>query len=434
MSRLAVFPGAYTAIFRLYPTLGLIGAVSFLATSGWAVVIPTLPLYLAVELGIAPGTIGFIFGAYAVSETLSKTPFGIIGDHLGRKPVALTGLALALCVPVLMLYARQPLHFIILQIVNGFSIAAFWPTMAALTADRVAPEHRATALTIYNTSYLIALGLGPPAGIFLSHLAGTNRAALPAAAAVTGLGLLLALMLPGRRDRRESAPVDWRQALVAAFAGGLPAQLRFIRASRPLGALLAVSVLQMFAVGLLGPVLVLFIRQNLGFEEADISRAILVPVILVALSSIPLGQLADRIGYTRAARLAFLAGAAGILLLPVAENLWLLTAFIGLLGLAYVLGAPAWTAIASALSPAANRGTAIAALSTMQSLGFILGPPAGGYLYQIVGPATPFLVCGALLIVCVLLITALIRLPQATETEGEETGGEQTGRGELLSP
>ncbi|MDI6710079.1 MAG: MFS transporter [Bacillota bacterium] len=418
-------PKAYAAIFRCYPVLGLIGAVSFLATAGWALVIPVLPLYLAVELGIAPGTIGFIFGAYAASETLSKTPFGIIGDHLGRKPVALTGLALALCVPVLMLCARHPLHFVILQIINGLSIAAFWPTMAALTADRVAPEHRATALTIYNTSYLIALGLGPPAGIFLSHLAGSNRAALLAAAAVTGLGLLLAVMLPDRRDRRESPPVDRRRVLVAAFAGGIPAQLRFIRASRPLGALLAVSVLQMFAVGFLGPVFVLFIRQHLGFDEADISRAILVPVILVALSSIPLGRLADRIGYTRAARLAFLAGAAGILLLPVAENLWLLTAFIGLLGLAYVFGAPAWTAIASALAPTASRGTAIAALSTMQSLGFILGSPAGGYLYQIAGPAAPFYACGALLILCVLLIAVLIRLPRAAAADAE-TGEQRT--------
>lgn len=419
-----LFPQAYVAIFRRYPTLGLIGVVSFLATAGWAVIIPTLPLYLAVELNIPPGMIGFIFGAYAVSETLAKTPLGVIGDHTGRKSVAVAGLILAFGVPVTMLFAYHPLHFIALQVINGLSIAAFWPTMAALTTDLVAPEHRATALTIYNASYLTALGLAPPAGIFLSHLAQTNQAPLLAAALLTSLALLLAMFLPRPEKSHQPRPISWRQLLARACAGGLPAQLRFIRSSKPLAFLLGISILEMFAVGLLAPIFVLFIKQDLGFSEAAISRAILVPIVTVALAALPLGQSADRIGYSRAARIAFLVGALGIILMPLAHHLWLLTVLIGLLGLAYVLGAPAWTALASALAPSANRGTAIAALSTMQSLGFVLGPPTGGCLYQIAGCSTPFLVCGGLLLLCVFLIAILIPSSPVATSDNQENKGQ----------
>jgi len=95
----AVFE-TYVNFFRRYPLLLAVGLISLLGTLGFAVIFPTLPLYLSEDLGISAGIIGLIFGAYAASETIFKTPLGFLSDRLGRRPLIIAGLAISFLVPL----------------------------------------------------------------------------------------------------------------------------------------------------------------------------------------------------------------------------------------------------------------------------------------------------------------------------------------------
>ncbi|MEW5762785.1 MAG: MFS transporter [Bacillota bacterium] len=405
----------YLNIFRRYPLLLGIGSVALVATLGFAVFIPILPLYLAEDLGISPGIIGLIFGAYAASETIFKTPMGVLSDRVGRRPVIMTGLVVSFLVPLVMIFVDHYLYFVGLQFLNGFAIAAFWPALSALTADEVPLTERATAMTVFNMSYLLALGLGPGLGTFINQAFASRQAAFYAAAALNGAAAVLAFFTlqqsAGNKAGVMSDPSRNGPRTGRARALGSPGVLgasSFLWKNRVLGAMLAISLIQMFGAGMLAPIFVLFASRQLGFTEAEIGKSLLGPALVVAVFALPLGRLADALGKHRAAQAAFAVAAAAVLLMPEIGTVWVLICLVAMLGLAYVVGAPAWTALTTMVAPGDGKGTAIAAVSTMQSLGFILGSSAGGFLYAHVSPASPFQACAAMLFICFFLTLALV--------------------------
>ena len=359
---------AYYGIFRRYPHLIGIGIVALLATLGYAVIIPVLPLYLKENLGISASLTGMIFGAYAVSETLTKTPLGFVSDRTGRRLVIITGLLVSFLVPYLMTLPRHPALLALLQTVSGAGVAAFWPALAALTADLVAVENRAQAMTVFNMSYLIGLGFGPALGTFVNHAAQNNTAAFYLATVILAAAALIGILTlprspqqpvcrqagPQYSENLNTGPVTtlpahkkenlcvWTVtksqpggeaagAELAATVQGKAAgeqnhrensaweELKTLFIQPVLGPMLLISLLQQFGTGFLAPVFVLYGREQLGFTQAEIGHILLVPAFTIALLAIPLGRVADTIGKSRAARYAFLTAALAIFLMPGAK-------------------------------------------------------------------------------------------------------------------
>src|ERR1051326_5875336 len=102
----------YSALFRRHPVLLRLAGGALLGELGYAIMVPTLPLYLSESLRAPVELIGWVVGAFAVVETLCKAPFGALGDRMGRKPLMVGGLALSALTPLLMTLIRAPLLFI----------------------------------------------------------------------------------------------------------------------------------------------------------------------------------------------------------------------------------------------------------------------------------------------------------------------------------
>lgn len=400
--------GSCFKIFKIYPFLFGIGLISFLSTVGLAVIIPTLPLYLKNNLGFNAGVIGLLLSVYATAETLAKTPFGILSDRLGRQPVILLGLVFAVFVPLGFIYAHHPLFFVFLQVLNGLGVAAFWPVLSALIADKVREEERTTALAVVNMSYLVALGFGPGLGTYVNHFTKTDTGAFQAAFFLLLISLLFGLVFfsknfPSEEQQGEIFKQGRKRSSgikLSSVARGFP---------NTFSVMLFISFLQQFGIGFLAGTFVLYINRQLGFSQGQIGTALLVPAVAVAFLALPLGYFADRIGKLRAVQFAYLVGAGALALVPFLHQIWQLVAVVAFLALAYVAGAPAWLALASMAAPPGGKGAALAGISTMQSLGFILGSPTGGFLYEHFYPRTPLFASSLILFVC--LILALIFLP-----------------------
>ena len=84
----------YGSVFRQWPALGLIMLTVFLAELAYAIIVPTLPLHLKNELSAPVVGIGLVFAAFALVETLFKTPAGAVRDRHGRLRLILIGLLL----------------------------------------------------------------------------------------------------------------------------------------------------------------------------------------------------------------------------------------------------------------------------------------------------------------------------------------------------
>jgi MFS family permease len=144
-------------------------------------------------------------------------------------------------------------------------------------------------------------------------------------------------------------------------------------------------------------------ERELGFLFAAYALTLLVTIPFA-------GRMCDRLGAGRTLRL----GAGGLLLSlalsALANGHVMLFAARAVQGAA---GGLAWTAglaLLAAAFPAERRGRALGVAMAGMSLGTLVGPPLGGWLYNIGGPRMPFLVAGGWTAV-VLVLLALTRLP-----------------------
>ncbi|HYM70859.1 MAG TPA: MFS transporter [bacterium] len=380
-------------------TLLGVAAVMGLAELGFATVIPLLPLYLKEQLGASAVLVGVVVAAFAAVETVCKTAWGSLADRIGRRPVVVGGLLLASVAPVLMSLLRVPLLFVPLRLVDGTGSAALWPSTAAAIADRTDRSRRASAMGTLNTFFLSGLALGPSLGLFVSGAFGDYRAGFYLASAL----LLAAAAVAARvlRDFDSRPPANARDGRGAAGRreGRFGTLVRSMLTSPRLATMLAIAFVQMFGVGLLAPILVIYAHEVVRLSDQMIGLVFLGMVLAVAAASLPGGRLADRVGRARTVVWGMVMASVGMWLLPAAGrgNLVVLSVAAVLLGASYALSSPAWLALMSEAAPATGTATVMGASETAQGAGLIVGPVLGGFLYDRLGPQAPFLASAALL-------------------------------------
>lgn len=357
-----------------------LGFTSLLTDVSSEMVATVLPIYLVLYLGLTPLQYGLVDGLYHGMTALLRLAGGFASDRTRRdKEVAAVG------------YGTSALCRIGLLGAGGA-----WPVIAAIVAvDRAAKGLRAAP-----RDALISLSSGR-AGLATSF--GVHRA-LDSTGAMLGPLAALAIL--------SAAPDAYDLVFVASFAvavvgfGVLWLFVRGVRGLaldpgtplRPARAIRSLLATRGFAgltcAGtLLGLATVsdgflyLVLQQRTGLNPG------LFPLLYVGtagsflLLALPAGMLADRFGR----RTTFLAGHGVLLLayliaLPEEASVNDLVVCIVLLGGYYALTEGVLMALASAMLPAAVRGTGLALLTTMTSLGRLAASIAFGAVWAGYGP------------------------------------------------
>ncbi len=418
----------YSVVFRHWPPLVLLLAGTLLAQMAYAIITPTLPLFLrSGRLDTPISAIGLIFAAYAITETLFKAPAGAAGDKWGRTRIAVLGLLLGTVSPILMTMAWRWEFFLPLRAVDGLGVALVWPTVMALIGEKVPARDRAQAMSAFNLPYLGGLVLGMSGGLQIGHMTGDNRYAfytssvLLVCAALCMVGMAVWDVRRGGKwgPAARPAPV----ALPEGETGDLLSRtwwhklVELRRRQATLLHMLWIFVFVQMAASLLVPILTLYARDWLHLSQAEMVKLFVVPGLLTALAAIPLGRLADKTGRPRAIRVGLVLGAVGLCLMAVVQaQAWLVAGLMTLLGISYVLVMPAWMALTSELAPAGRQGLALGAMNTAQGIGFVVASVLGALLYERVGPTAPFYTGGALLAMGAVLCTFLVKGKQAGST------------------
>jgi MFS family permease len=383
-----------------------VAAVVGMAELGFATVIPLLPLYLKEHLGASATLVGVVVATFAAVETVFKTTWGGLADRIGRRPVIVWGLLLSSIAPLLMTLLRSPWLFVPLRLIDGMGSAALWPVAAAVMADRTDGTRRATAMGTLNMFFLSGLALGPSLGLFVAGFFGGYKWGFYLASALLLGAAGLATVVFHDGERHHDAI---HHQAAGAWAAGF---VRIVRRSPLLGSMLLVAFVQMFGVGLLAPILVIYAHEVVQLSDQLIGTVFLVMVLAVAVASVPGGRMADRVGRPRTVVWGMVMASAGMWLLPFAGrgNMVILGIAALLLGGSYAVSSPAWLALMSEAAPRGNTGMVMGASETAQGAGLVIGPLLGGVLYDSVGPQAPFVASAALLTVgSVLAFLALRR-------------------------
>ena len=343
-------------------------AITFLAFFDTFAFLPTVGPR-AESLGADPVLVGAIVGAYSLTNLAANPVAGVLIDRFGRRPLLLTGLLVAVLAVVAYPLAATPGQLLMLRLAHGLGGGIVVPAVFTLVGDLTRSDLRGRAMGRTGAAIGLAAIVAPPVAGAVQHAVGFTGVTSTVAAALT-LGAVLAVhKLP------ETAP---------AVPAGADATGR-----RTDGLLVDVRRLLRAGVGVFGFTFALGgLTAFLPFRVADLGGAPSVTGAMLGLfalvaAGLMLSPVADQARHASAAR-PLVAGlalvAVSLTVLSAAGGLATVAAACALFGVGYAFVFPTAATEASEAAPGGRRGRAFGIFHAAFSLGFVVGPPAAGWV------------------------------------------------------
>src|SRR5688572_22938193 len=167
-------------------------ALSFLATLGYGIMIPTLSVH-AHTLGASHSDIGVIISAFALAQLLTQVPMGRLSDWIGRVYMVVVGFGLMAVAATLYHFATGSGEFMLLQALAGVGGGCPWPPLMAMLTETVGPHERGRLMGSFNSVFFLGVSVGPLLGGFITSAFG-HEAVFTGWTGVALLGALLCML------------------------------------------------------------------------------------------------------------------------------------------------------------------------------------------------------------------------------------------------
>ena len=393
---------------RRAASLRVVFGIVALDLIGFGILIPQLGVY-GVKFGASPFTVGLLISVYSLMQLVAAPLMGRLSDRYGRRPVLLLSQVGSLVGYLLFAFAQSlPLLFLarVIDGVSGGNIS----TAQAVVADITPAKDRARGMGVIGAAFGLGFVLGPALGGFLGAWGG-NLAIGLFAAGLVALNLTCTFFFLPETRAPGAVGGHARTLKGATLAFQLPVvgrclllMLVFTTAFAQMEGTFSVYLLTRFLSS--GPVPLreggLFLQAALPdaavLREASLRAGWLFATVGV-LSAAVQGGLVRRLtggaegGRGREALLAtvgFGLTALGLALMPLAPTYGWLFPVMGLLAVGSALVNPCLSALVSLHAPPERLGAVLGAYQAFGSLGRIVGPALGGWLFTRLGPGAPY--------------------------------------------
>lgn len=391
---------------------------------GFGIVLPLLPFYASL-FNASAVTIGLLYSIFSFAQLIFSPLWGELSDRIGRRPVmlistfgavlaySLFGLAHSLW---LLFFSR-----LIAGIMGGNISAA-----QAYVADVTTHEDRAKGMGLIGAAFGIGFVTGPaistllihPKFLDFFHIDLANRFALPGffAAGLSAISFLLVwFRLPetvtqAKKDaQRITRPSIFTKTFWVPILDGKKSWAKLF----PL--LMLSMFLLSFGQASLYSAFPLFCKFELNLSPEQVGILfVFMGVIAIVIQGFLIKPLTKRFGEET----LFLVGSSlftfGFILIPFAQTVPILTAFLSLMSLGASLNGPTLNSLISKEADPHQVGLIMGTSQGIGSLGRVIGPAWSGALYEL-WFRLPFLLTSALLS---LTVFAAIKIKQSIHRKG----------------
>ena len=375
----------------------------FIDLLGFGIIIPLLPFY-AVSFGASALAIGLLGTSFSLMQFLFSPIWGRWSDQIGRKPIILIGLLGSCLSYVTMAVAGSLTLLFVARIVGGIAGANI-PTAQAYIADVTTPENRARGMGLMGAAFGLGFIFGPAIGGLLSRF--SPETPMWFAAALCFANFVAAwFLLPESR-------------VVNALTRSLGRMEAFRRAmTQPtLLLILALYFMVTMAFSAFEATFALFTEARFGFTAASIGFLFaFIGAIIALIQGVFIGRVVKRVGERRVIPVAILGIAISIGMLTVVWSVPTLLAALGLLAMGMGFNNPSLSSMVSKLSHEDDQGGNLGLASSLASLGRVVGPAWGGYLYDAYGMTTPYLSAAGVMLVAFVVSAAGLRPPDRAQS------------------
>lgn len=352
------------------PALGFIFITLLIDVIGLGIIIPVMPKLISELTGDSISQAsrdgGWLLFAYAFTQFIFAPVVGGLSDQFGRRPVLLASL-FGFGVDYIFLAFAPTLGWIYVgRIIAGFMGASF-TTGAAYIADISTPEKRAQNFGLLGAAFGLGFIIGPVIGGLLGQYG--SRVPFMAAAALSLLNWLYGyFILPESLAAENRRKFDWKRANPIG-------SLRSLQRYPVIYGLIASLGLVYIAVHAVQSNWSFYVIEKFGWNEAQIGYSLgAVGLLSAVIQGYLIRLILPKLGQRRGVYIGLLLYAIGFGLYAFATKGWMMYIFM----IPYILGSIAGPSIQGIISTqvAANeQGELQGALTSLQSLTAIIGPP-----------------------------------------------------------
>ena len=380
----------------------------FIDLLGFGIIIPLMPFY-AETFGANALTVGLLNTSFSLMQFLFAPFWGRLSDRVGRRPVILIGLFGSFVAYLLFGLAQSLTLLFAARIAAGIAGANI-PTAQAYMADVTTPENRAKGMGLVGAAFGLGFIFGPAIGGFLSQWGYQAPSFFASALSLANFIAAWFLLPESRRQGRpaglppltlDGTAVPVRVSRWAAFRHAL--------GRKRLPELLLVYFVVVAAFSSFELNFSLYGEHRFGFTSTSIGYVFaFIGVVLSVVQGVLVGKVVPKVGEHRVVPAAIATLCAGMVLIPLAGTVSVLVTACAILALGMGFHSPSITSAISRMSGVHEQGGILGLAQAVASLGRIVGPAWGGFLYDRFGVTSPFYAAAAFLAFALLLSLATI--------------------------
>ncbi len=373
------------------------------------------------DMGASAVEIGGLYSVFSLMTVLLRPVVGRAIDHFGRRPFFLVGtasyavgnLAYAAATNVAGLYAAR--------IAQGVGSGLTWLAAYSMVSDLAGGLERGGRFgqidEMASRGGIVGIAVAFALMGYLGESAGWSASFY----LYTAVGLL-ALAIAARRVP-ETAPA--RRAIPQEAGQPIPWSQRWRRYGAlfhtSFTTLMGIVLLTASAYALTSPILILFLRDHITSSITYIALAFAPSALIYAFLPSRLGRISDRFGRRLPMGIALAVGGVVALAIPHLRSIWPLIMLWIAESVCFAGATPAEEALVADLSEPEARGLAYGIYTGTYSLGSVIGPLLGGWVYERCGEATPFFIAAGMLWLGALLIFRVLKVPAPAGRTVSET-------------
>lgn len=374
--------------------LPILFAIMFLVMVGFGIIIPVLPFY-AEEIGANPTELGLLMAVYSLMQLIFAPYWGRLSDRIGRKPVMMIGiggLALSFFIQAVstelwMLFAAR--------ILGGLLSSANMPTAMAYVADITTEENRGKGMGIVGAAVGLGFVFGPAIGGIFSKISLSMPFYIASASSLVTL-ILVSIVLKESRQK-QSDTSHKKESIWKSF-------------NKNVSVLFFVQLLISLSLSGLEATFAYFAAQKAGLNTVQLGYIFMIMGFAGAMVQGGLvGRWTKKYGESAVIQGGMIVSAIGFALILAVNNFLTAAIFLSIFGIGNGVIRPSVSSLLTKLSTT-GHGSSTGLLSSFDSLGRIVGPPLGGWLFSI-SIGLPY-ISGAVITIAALALFLVFRQKQ----------------------
>lgn len=395
--------------------LGIIFLTVFIYLLGFGIIIPIIPI-LSRDFGASALQSGLLMSSYSLMQFLFSPFWGRLSDKYGRRPILLGCLFGEGIAYLIFAYAGSLTGLFIARFLAGFFSGSI-STASAYISDITPPNERSKGMALIGAAFGLGFVFGPAIGgvlvIWGQHISSTPHFDTSFTAIWVSI-LCFANLLFGLKFLKESHHERSHEKKESRFK-----LLAKYFAMKTVSPLMFVFLLSSLSMSIMEATLILFMGAKFSWDLKTVSFGFAyIGVIMVFTQGFLVRKMIPKYGEKNILRIGLfcmIIGLGGIAFAPTVAVMAVIMTF---LSVGVGLTNPSTLGSISLLISPKEQGVALGVTQSMSSLGRIIGPALGGFLFGALTMESPFILSG-LMALCafVIILKIFTLLPEAGRTK-----------------